>query len=106
MYTGKWEVEPEYRKPAPEEEGYVNLYPNPGTGLLIIEYTPRWTAPIRVEVFDLYGRKVHEEYFISFAGQNQQELDLRGLGTGTFICRISIGKQVSSHQVFISDPGK
>jgi hypothetical protein len=106
MYTGKWEVEPEDRKPAPQEEGYINLYPNPSGGLITIEYTPRWTEQIGVEVFDLYGRKVYEEQLISYAGQYQQELDLTGLGGGTFICRISIGNQVSSHQVFISDPRK
>ncbi len=102
MYTGIWEVPSDSLKQPPTGEGYFNLYPNPTSGKVTIQYKPRWNELIGVEVIDYMGRKVLETSFSSYAGQFEKVLDLSGLGPGTYIIRIKMGTDVTTHRVVLS----
>ncbi len=102
MYTGIWEVPSDSLSGPPDQEGYVNLYPNPTTGKVTIEYKPRWNETIAVEVMDLRGRKVLDARFASYAGEYRKVLDLGGLAPGTYLIRVEMGTEVSVHRLVLA----
>lgn len=66
----------------------VNIWPNPGNGLISIQSEDAFVTA--VSVFDLQGRLIGK-----YAGEHIQNLDLRHLNSGNYLLRIS-GKHFDS----------
>ena len=70
-------------------------YPNPFNPSTKIVYTLPQEAKVRLEIFDLLGRKIATLVYESrFAGEHAVEFDASGLTSGVYVYRLS-----SSHQV-------
>jgi hypothetical protein len=76
----------------PSEEWGLTVSPNPGAGLFVITMN---SAPetLRAEVFDASGRIIRSLDFTPGGGTFSTTIDIRELPNGTYILRLSDGKQ-------------
>ena len=76
----------------PSEEWGLTVSPNPGAGLFVITMN---SAPetLRAEVFDASGRMIRLLDFTPGGGTFSTTIDIRELPNGTYILRLSDGKQ-------------
>lgn len=79
-----------------------SLFPNPASSLATITYTLTKPADVRLEIYDLLGKKVKQVAFgYENEGEHSQIVDTQSLNDGTYICRISCGgiMQAQSFQI-------
>ncbi len=62
----------------------IRLYPNPGDGLFFMDAHLQHAAPLRLQVFDMQGKKFYEMNFPA-ANVFQQFIDLRNLAQGAYL---------------------
>lgn len=77
--------------PGPVAEGVVleQNFPNPARGLTTIRFTLPTTGPVRVELFDLLGRRIGILADGTFpAGTHNVSLDVSKLPSGTYFYRL------------------
>ncbi|MBK9335487.1 MAG: PKD domain-containing protein [Lewinellaceae bacterium] len=67
------------------------LFPNPSGGQVFVRYTPKWTAGVRVRVFDMPGRGVLDQEFPDAAGQELVPLQLGILAKGLYTIVVESG---------------
>ena len=73
----------------------VTIYPLPVKDKLTIEYKVSSTAPVTIELLDLYGKKIYETNIIPpEAGNDEYILDMSTYGTSYLILRIRQGEKV------------
>ncbi len=66
----------------------LRVYPNPVTnGIASIGFLAGVPQNIRMELFDLSGRKIREQSAFSFSG-SETVLDLQGISSGSYLVRI------------------
>ncbi len=63
----------------------LRLMPNPTPGPIYIEASSRRDGAFRVEVFDLFGRAVHQQWVSLHAGENRFEVESPNLPAGTYV---------------------
>lgn len=75
----------------------LKISPNPVTSMAQLSATLRGAGPARVEVFDLYGKRVQELLFPVGNGAGRQHLSLpvQNLQNGTYFVRVSEGTRFS-----------
>jgi serine protease AprX len=79
---------------------HVLLAPNPFQDILLITFFATDTHQIAVELFDLRGKLYHKRTFQKQSGYNAVYLtDLDKLAAGTYILKITDGKNVISEKV-------
>lgn len=81
---------------------FINLYPNPCSGLLNIEANGTYSGVMSIQIFDITGRSVIYQTF----GENQMagnriQLDCSLLETGTYYCLLTYGNQTSMAKLMI-----
>ncbi|WP_018127040.1 BspA family leucine-rich repeat surface protein [Balneola vulgaris] len=85
----------------PSEFDLMQNYPNPFNPTTVIRFGVPQAGEVRLEVFDLLGRKVatllNNER--RSAGWHQVTFDARNLASGIYIYRISTGNFVKSHRM-------
>ena len=91
------------------QEGAAGLvYPNPGTGSFFIVLRERDSeAPIRIELFDLAGRRVHREEFAPGPLASLRFSIETHLPTGLYLLQVSdrrSGKRVFKGKISIHNP--
>ncbi len=78
----------------------LQLYPNPTKDEVQLKYNLPKEDKINISLYDLTGKLVLEKNAGSKnAGENQDNLDLRQLAAGTYICRISGERNSISKQI-------
>jgi len=90
----------------PKTFGILSNYPNPFNGATTICFSLKNSASVRVEIFDLSGRKVATllekrlpagENSVNWNGQNDT---YRSVPSGTYLCRLVVnGKPVHVHKL-------
>ncbi|MEI8112215.1 MAG: glycoside hydrolase family 3 C-terminal domain-containing protein [Bacteroidia bacterium] len=70
-----------------DQEAALNFYPNPATGLIILQNLPYSEIPTPVELLDLTGRKV--DSFIVPENQTTIEYNCARLKSGIYMIRVS-----------------
>ena len=64
-------------------------YPNPSLdGITTLRYFIGDDARVSLDVFDLTGVLVYEDYFYGQAGNNEEQLSLAFLPTGVYRCKV------------------
>ena len=94
---------------APREEvnhaGGVHFYqnyPNPFNGTTRIPFDLSKSAYVSLDVFDLLGRRVcNVAQGFTTPGKHQAVFDSRGLPSGLYICRLSVGSLVLSRAMIL-----
>lgn len=80
-------------EPMPEAAfGIVSVHPNPSPGTAVVAYTLDRAADVRLEVFDLLGRRVAAlAGGWRAAGRHEAAFDGAGLPAGVYVCVLSAG---------------
>jgi hypothetical protein len=90
---------------APQEEPVIdgfNIYPNPTTDVLNIEYTLAEAAEVNISIHDVQGRLVFLLESTEQDAGNQKmilNLDNYGLTTGIYLLRIETGEKTQWFKV-------
>lgn len=69
----------------------LNVYPNPSTGLVNLEYTLEQGATVKVVVSDIVGKTVLERTLRPATGMQRQTLDLGNLVNGMYLIKVDAG---------------
>ena len=83
MQSGTVEINP--------VETTLNLYPNPTSNKLNVEYNSLSSENITINVYDLLGRKIYSEMNTANEGPNTYYEDFNNLDNGMYILEISNG---------------
>lgn len=87
--------------PAPGLASGLTLHPNPTAGPVVLHATLPAPADIRVEVFDMLGRRVHAVDAGSVpAGEHTWTIDLGGAPAGVYVARVAGGEYIA-HRTFV-----
>lgn len=78
----------------------LKIYPNPGNGEFNLVLS-QFGASTELKVYNLIGKIVHEERFAPSFGNTSQRVDLRNLGKGIYLIRISDGTEVLTRKLII-----
>lgn len=78
----------------------MNVYPNPGNGHVYINIDLTGRDDGKIEVTDLYGKKVYE-YRFSDAAAESIEADLSGLPKGMYFVNLRTGSDVITKKLMI-----
>ncbi len=75
----------------------LNIYPNPTTNVLNVEFSTKDTGKTKFDIFDLNGRLIKT---VSQENTNQvnQQINVESLQTGTYILVINTGKYTVTHK--------
>lgn len=92
---------PSGRYSSPEENNTLKisktefkLFPNPSNGFIMLESNKRLNELCRIELVDISGRIIYLSN-IDFRERNINQINLSGIGSGIYFCRIlSNGKQL------------
>lgn len=69
----------------------LNIYPNPTTGLVNLEYTLDRGTALQVDVLDVVGKVVLNRNIASGTGVQREVLDLSTLANGTYVLKLNTG---------------
>lgn len=75
----------------------LNIYPNPTTNVLNVEFSTKDTGKTKFDIFDLNGRLI-KTVFQENTNQVNQQINVESLQTGTYILVINTGKYTSTHK--------
>ena len=76
----------------PNVDLQMNLYPNPATEQLMIQYTIPSSSSVRIAVVDMLGQVVFSRVVENQQGGNAAQLDIRNLPKGVYSLTIETNK--------------
>lgn len=80
-------------------KGYVNLYPNPTSGIITLNVVGNVGQPITAVFYTITGKKI---YTTTGTGSLNQQVDLRAQSSGVYIVRVQIGSAVTSRKIILT----
>lgn len=92
-------ADPGYR---PDEVELMQNYPNPSSGSTTVPFALPEPAEVRLELFDMLGRRVRVLLDSSYpAGLHEEEMALEDLSSGIYIYRLQVGSETLSRKLVI-----
>ena len=85
-----------------ELEHSLNVYPNPTTGLLNLEYSLDQGARVNVVISDVVGKVVLERTLEPASGTQRQTLDLNSLSNGIYILKMGAGDHQATRTITLN----
>jgi serine protease AprX len=86
-----------------DEAGRLVSYPNPFTEVTTIRYAVEQEGPVRVEVYDIMGRKVRTLVSENkVVGDHAVEFRAGNLPTGTYIYKVEAGGKIHSSKMLLT----
>ncbi len=86
----------------PEGWALGTSFPNPAAGTATIRFALGEAAPVRLDVFDVLGRRVSTlADGLMTAGEHEVRLDARGLASGTYVYRLSTPVGIQARRLTI-----
>mgnify|MGYP006282683229 CR=1 FL=1 len=89
---------------APDALQLLPPYPNPARSRATVRVTvPERAAggEVRVHLHDMLGRQVRTVRAIAEAGRHEMVVDVRGLASGTYVLRLSVGGDARTHKLTV-----
>jgi len=82
-------------------QGAIEIYPNPVTSdLTNIKYQLNSESTVKIEMYDLQGKLVKSVFEGTESyGVYNKEIDMSGLSSGMYTCKITAGDQVNIYKV-------
>jgi PKD repeat protein len=71
-----------------------NLYPNPGDGQVFLEMSGSPRAELRIELYDMLGRRLYDGEEDFSDGRLSKQFDWRSLPAGTYVLQLQSGNDV------------
>jgi hypothetical protein len=100
--SGKF-ARPQEDKPNTIKRTEFNLYPNPSNNYIVLESNKRISELCRVEIFDISGRLILNQQ-LDFRERNANQINLNGINSGIYFCRISDKEKQIEVIKFIHQP--
>ncbi|MCF8229896.1 MAG: T9SS type A sorting domain-containing protein [Bacteroidales bacterium] len=72
----------------------MNLYPNPVSGTMHIQYHMHGTQTVRIEIISIDGRMFHSERLFSENQMSVWQVRLETIPAGLYVCRMISGKNI------------
>lgn len=79
----------------------MNVYPNPASGVVNIDFTSAIESECLFTLFDMAGKVVKQTTFKSVTGENHQLIDLSDIAKGAYLIRLSTSQNYSITQFFV-----
>ena len=73
----------------------LQLFPNPSSGKLSVNYAVAQTSPVTIQIFNMVGQVVHSEVRTLESGMREIRLDLSSLTAGVYLFQIAAPSQAS-----------
>jgi len=73
----------------------LQLFPNPSSGKLAVNYAVAQTSPVTIQIFNMVGQVVHSEVRTLESGMREIRLDLSSLTAGVYLFQIAAPSQAS-----------
>ncbi|MFK7799677.1 MAG: choice-of-anchor L domain-containing protein [Aureispira sp.] len=77
------------------------LYPNPTTGVLVLEFDQMPTTTVQIEVLDVLGRQLLEKTYAVGQLQQQQTIDLSAWPAAVYFVKVQTGNSWSTQQIIL-----
>jgi hypothetical protein len=82
----------------------LNLYPNPATDNLFIEFELGLATRASIEITDMAGRSVYEEDFGElYRGNQRKTIPIKSLTEGVYLMQVRLGDQVKTETFTVID---
>ena len=85
-----------------ELEQSLNVYPNPSTGLVNLEYSLDQGATVKVLISDVVGKVVMERTIRPASGFQRETLDLNDLSNGIYVLKVDAGNHQATRTITLS----
>lgn len=82
----------------------IKVYPNPGDGRFIVEWSLPAAAEIQLRIYNVLGQEFWKQRHVSPAGMQRHEMDLRGAGKGTYYLEITSENRRAFYKLTVIDP--
>ena len=82
----------------------LSVYPNPSKGEFTISFQSNLNSTdnsVKVKVYDLQGRLVHNEDFVSSSSVFEETIILNNVKAGVYLVNVSEGNRTTSHKLVI-----
>jgi hypothetical protein len=66
----------------------LNLYPNPTSNIINIDYSLNSNADVNITIYDLSGRIVDSQFASGSTGNNRKRIDVTELQPGLYILEL------------------
>ena len=80
----------------------LQLYPNPTSGSLNIQFNSRNQGTVKVTLFDVKGRTILQRDFENVGTSFTKSMDLESVANGIYIVKIQEGSYSSSKKILLS----
>jgi hypothetical protein len=80
---------------------YLIVFPNPAHNQITVEFIDNRDHAVQLKLFDLTGRIIRTENFMSVDGINSKIIDLKSLSKGVYLLEIHNGKVKEKSMIFI-----
>ena len=80
----------------------MNVYPNPSTGLVNLEYSLDQGATVKVLISDVVGKVVMERTIRPASGFQRETLDLNDLSNGIYVLKVDAGNHQATRTITLS----
>ena len=83
------------------DEFQINLFPNPNSGQLNLQYELSKAELIRIQLYDLIGKKVLADHWNEQPGKSHRSIDLDIVPTGIYSLKINIGSRQGVYKIIV-----
>lgn len=77
------------------------MYPNPTSGMLVVDITNEMSGEVLIEVKDLLGRSVYRELVKKDFSELSHSVDLTNMAQGTYLVSVRLGSEIVGSKVLI-----
>jgi ribosome maturation factor RimP len=81
----------------------ITFFPNPGEGMLQLQFATQEKGDMRVLLFNSRGGLVYEENIQDFSGEYSRQIDFSEHANGTYFLQVSIGNKSFSRKLIKGD---
>lgn len=79
----------------------VNIYPNPASGFIMIQWMNPKSQQVKAELLNLEGKSIRQENFIFESGIQEKKFDISGIPAGMYLLRLTGDNGVTTKKVVI-----
>jgi hypothetical protein len=84
-----------------EDLATLSVYPNPSSGLFMIDFSGR-AQPLNIRLVNLLGQTMYSESINDFDGAIQKEIDLSTLSAGSYLLYLLNDNKVYKQQIILT----
>lgn len=83
------------------DESISRIYPNPVAGLAYVDINLKESSEVSLQVLDLMGRTITNQYLGTLSGNNKMTYDVSQMDAGIYLFRVTAGDLVSTKKITV-----